>query len=213
MPLDEYDGFDGGRQEDAAAAAAAASCAGNEGGLVATENLTALLAIFCLAAAAHAVEFLWKFVGERSIRRERAELKKSLEPIARAQAILKGNNDHFVSYSKLQRKRNKLEGRIEELNSTLGESSSWASLSFLDPAKWISRVKWSALHAVIGIACLVLWWGAPLLQFPERWFWPYAFILSRPGHPAGYVGALGWFIVCSRSLARVRNLLQQCVAS
>jgi hypothetical protein len=91
------------------------------------------------------------------------------------------------------------------INGMLDLVSKWTS--FLSPKTWRKKALSMVVQPVVALALIYFWWGQPLLVFPPSYFWPFGFILSKPlfggAVPSGALGALGWFIVCSRGSARL----------
>ena len=75
-------------------------------------------------------------------------------------------------------------------------------LKYANPKKWVDQAKSSGVQTICGLFIVYYWWGVPLLLFPDNWFWPFGFILSKPWHPSGALGALGWYVVCCRAVPR-----------
>ena len=91
------------------------------------------------------------------------------------------------------------------INGMLDLVSKWTA--FLSPKMWRKKALSMLIQPVVALAIIYFWWGQPLLAFPPSYFWPFGFILSKPLFgglvPSGTLGALGWFIVCSRGSARL----------
>ncbi len=119
--------------------------------------------------------------------------------------------DFFVPLSKLQRQVNLLQEDLKQVNRKLGESVPQSGalgllekvLLYANPQKWKQQVTSKVVQIVCGLFIVYYWWGVPLLLFPDNWFWPFGFVLSKPWHPSGAVGALGWYIVCTRAVPRI----------
>lgn len=96
------------------------------------------------------------------------------------------------------------------INGMLERVSKWTA--FLSPRVWRSKALSMVVQPVVALAVVYFWWGQSLLVFPPSYFWPFGFILSKPlfgsAVPGGALGALGWFIVCSRGSARILQAVQ-----
>jgi len=171
------------------------------------------LVIFAVVLLTHIIAALYNWYHTRDDRNEKCRLENELRPIKRKMKQYEGNMDYFVALSKLQRQANKLEQQLNQVKAKLGESvASGGALGMLDkvlayanPKKWKEKAKSYSVQAVCGVFIVYYWWGVPLLQFPENFFWPFGWMLSKPWLPSGSIGALGWFIVCTRAVPRIMS--------
>ena len=74
---------------------------------------------------------------------------------------------------------------------------------------------WTRLHLArkyFSPAAVVLatiyWWSAPLVWFPPSWFWPWGYLLSKPGFPIGAISAASWAALCLRATKRLAAVVE-----
>ena len=169
-------------------------------------------------------------------RRRLQELVAKKRPVEAQMASIEGNMTFFVAYSKLQREHNKIQAEIDEcvkqlvqlgdestskitgkssanndgINGILDLVSKWTA--FLSPKIWRKRAFSMLMQPMAAIVLTYWWWGQPLVVFPPSYFWPFGWIFSKPLFgstiPSGALGALGWYIVCSRGCSRILKALR-----
>ena len=171
------------------------------------------LGIFLVVLTTHIVQALYIWYITRADVNIKYQLEEQLKPLLRKMATLEGNVDFWVPLAKLQRQANVLQEKLNNVKTKLGETTPNTGamgildkvLKYANPKKWKEQAKKSSISTLCGLIIVYYWWGIPLFRFPENFFWPFGFVLSKPWLPSGSLGALGWFIVCTRAVPRIIN--------
>ena len=169
------------------------------------------LLIFGLVFITHILTTAYSWYTTRDDRTEKRRLEAELRPLQNAMKLYEGNMDYFVALSKLQRQANVLEEKLKAVKSKLGETSQMGgALGILDkvmactnPKKWYEQAKASIVQTLCGVAIAYYWWGVPLFVFPVEFFWPFNSVIGQPWLPTGSLGAVGWYVVCTRAVPRI----------
>jgi hypothetical protein len=167
--------------------------------------------IFFVVLVTHVATSTYKWYKSKDLYSEKYKLENEMKPLEKEITGLKNNTDHWVKVAKLQRKFNALETRLKQVNAKLGISTPQSGalgildkvLKYASPKKWKQQVTSKIVQIVCGLFIVYYWWGVPLILFPDNWFWPFGFVFSKPWHPSGAIGALGWYIVCTRAVPRI----------
>ena len=176
-------------------------------------NFNDALAIFAVVFVTHTIGAVYRWYTTKDLRHEQALLTQELLPLEQKIKLLEGNMDYFVPLSKLQRQANVLQEKLKRVNRELGEAVPQSGalgllekvLHYANPKKWKAQAKSKMVHILCGLFIVYRWWGVPLLLFPDNWFWPFGFVLAKPWHSSGAVGALGWYIVCTTAVPRITS--------
>jgi hypothetical protein len=123
--------------------------------------------------------------------------------------------EHFGAIAKLQRQANVLEEKLTAVKAKLGETPQMGGalgildkvLAYANPKKWKEQAKASVVQTLCGVVIAYFWWGVPLLVFPGNFFWPFNSVLGQPWLSTGSLGALGWYVVCTRAVPRITSTI------
>lgn len=101
-----------------------------------------------------------------------------------------------MTWAKLSRKANKLQGELEAKQATRQEQfkASWKS-----KALYLMKFRFAV---VLGAALAGLPSDAPVLTTSSSWLWPFASLFAYPA-PAGSLSVLSWLLICYRLFNRV----------
>ncbi|PVU85172.1 hypothetical protein BB559_007160 [Furculomyces boomerangus] len=132
---------------------------------------------------------LWCRIVSDTRAKEREETKREIQKL-RSEIRTISSVDEFSKWAKLKRKLDAASKRFETKNSEYG----------IHKASFSIKANIALFGIVYGVRTLIvlLYYRTPVMEIPSAWLYPFGWILSYPGAPAGSVSVGSWSFICNR---------------
>ncbi|XP_035724489.1 guided entry of tail-anchored proteins factor 1-like [Vespa mandarinia] len=133
------------------------------------------------------------YVGKK----EEAELRKNLATLRQEMASI-SMVDEFSKYAKLQRKYNKLENTLKDIEK--------GRLSSRKKARLLTTYGFRIINGILIVILLYIYNNEPIIKLPKDTLWPINYLLRWPTNYEDSISLIMWFVIAKIAISKCTQI-------
>ncbi|KAL2746828.1 tail-anchored protein insertion receptor WRB-like [Vespula maculifrons] len=130
-------------------------------------------------------------------KKQEVELRKNLATIRQEMASI-SMVDEFAKYAKLQRKYNKLENTLKEIEN--------GRLSNRRKARLLTTYGFRFINGILIMIFLYIYNNEPVIKLPKDILWPINYFLRWPTNHEDSISLIMWFIIARIAISKCTQI-------